>query len=224
MEAVGIIKVGKRQTVNLSFWVYRILPVGACHAATLACGNAQYLHMGVALIQILKAFTPIVVTIFSVILLGHRPSLEIIACLVVLCACSATTAAADLRVNSIGLLLSGASACTEAIRLVLTQYVLQDCRFTLWGRQVCFNFFFFLSFIFLAFASESQYYLAPAGALCLISVGWWYEGERLVESGDLSLVRNNPLIFFGAASLGIGVQLLTAAVIQGLYICQTRVY
>lgn len=62
---------------------------------------------------------------------------------------------------------------------------------------------------------ESQYFLAPAAAFCLISVGWWYEGGQLVESGDLSLVYDNPLVFLAAASLGIAVQLLTAAVIQG---------
>jgi drug/metabolite transporter (DMT)-like permease len=93
--------------------------------------------MGVALIQFLKAFTPIVVTIFSVLLLGQRPSLAIILCLITLCACSAATAAADLNVSTHGLLLAAASASTEAVRLVLTQYVLQDCRFTLWGDESC---------------------------------------------------------------------------------------
>eukprot|EP00615_Pteridomonas_danica_P002863 CAMPEP_0114337704 /NCGR_PEP_ID=MMETSP0101-20121206/6541_1 /TAXON_ID=38822 ORGANISM="Pteridomonas danica, Strain PT" /NCGR_SAMPLE_ID=MMETSP0101 /ASSEMBLY_ACC=CAM_ASM_000211 /LENGTH=262 /DNA_ID=CAMNT_0001470029 /DNA_START=120 /DNA_END=911 /DNA_ORIENTATION=+ len=193
-NALNVITIGKRQTVTWSFWFYRVVPVGACHSATLAFGNAQYLYMGVALIQFLKAFTPIVVTIFSFILLGSRPSMAIVMSLIVLCACSATTAAADVKVSGHGLLLAAASASTEAVRLVLTQYVLQDCRFTLW---------------------ESQYYLAPAAAFCLVSVGWWYEGQRLLESGDLAIVANNPLIFFGAASLGIGVQLLTAAVIQG---------
>jgi multidrug transporter EmrE-like cation transporter len=63
--------------------------------------------------------------------------------------------------------------------------------------------------------SESQYFLAPAGAFCLISVGWWFEGDRLLETGDIHLVLSHPVIFMMAASLGIGVQLLTAAVIQG---------
>jgi hypothetical protein len=42
------------------------------------------------------------------------------------------TAAGDVSVTGAGLLLAGGSATTEAIRLVLTQFVLQDCRFSLW--------------------------------------------------------------------------------------------
>ena len=62
LAAVGAITVGKQGVVTRRFWLNRVVPVGACHAATLAFGNAQYLHMGVALVQFLKAFTPIVVT------------------------------------------------------------------------------------------------------------------------------------------------------------------
>ena len=45
---------------------------------------------------------------------------------------SKVTAAGDISVTSAGLLLACGSATTEAIRLVLTQFVLQDCRFSLW--------------------------------------------------------------------------------------------
>ena len=55
LAALGWITVGKQGVVTRSFWLNRVLPVGACHAATLAFGNAQYLYMGVALVQFLKA-------------------------------------------------------------------------------------------------------------------------------------------------------------------------
>lgn len=48
------IELRKESVVNPSFWMQRVLPVGACHAATLAFGNAQYLYMGIAMIQFLK--------------------------------------------------------------------------------------------------------------------------------------------------------------------------
>lgn len=73
------------------------------------------------------------------------------------------------------------------------RFVLQDCRFSLW---------------------ESQYYLAPAGASCLILTGCYFEGHRLLTSGDLEKVTAAPHIFLAAASLGLGVQMLTVAVIQ----------
>ena len=194
LAALGAITVGKQDVVTRRFWLNRVVPVGACHAATLAFGNAQYLHMGVALVQFLKAFTPIVVTAVAAVLLNDRPTRRLVVSLVVLCAGTAVTAADDVAVTAFGLFLAAGSASTEAVRLVLTQFVLQDCRFTLW---------------------ESQYYLAPAAAVSLVLTGWCYEGARLRESGDLAKVAENPLVFFLAASLGLGVQLLTAAVIQG---------
>jgi hypothetical protein len=61
---------------------------------------------------------------------------------------------------------------------------------------------------------ESQFYLAPAGAVCLLATGSYYEGSALWACGDLRLLQGAPLVVAGAASLGLGVQLLTAAVIQ----------
>jgi len=61
---------------------------------------------------------------------------------------------------------------------------------------------------------ESQFYLAPAGAVCLLATGSYYEGTALWASGDVRLLQGAPLVVAGAASLGLGVQLLTAAVIQ----------
>jgi len=121
LAALGIITIGKRHIVTWRFWLVRVLPVGACHAATLAFGNAQYLYMGVALIQFLKAFTPIVVTAISALVLRDRPSRAVVASLIVLCAGTAVTAADDVAVSAFGLLLAMGSASTEAIRLVLTQ-------------------------------------------------------------------------------------------------------
>ena len=192
LAAAGLLPIQKK--IGISFWLQRVLPVGACHAATLAFGNAQYLYMGMALIQFLKAFTPIVVTAVAVVLLGKRPTVPVVASLALLCAGSSVTAAEDVSVTMFGVLLACGSASTEAVRLVLTQFVLQDCSFSLW---------------------ESQYYLAPAAAVCLVSTGLYYEGGALRESGDLRLLAGAPLAVAGAASLGLGVQLLTAAVIQG---------
>ena len=86
-------------------------------------------------------------------------------------------------------LLKSSPACCPGNR-----YVLQDCRFSLW---------------------ESQYFLAPAAAVCLVATGLWYEGGVLLATGDLVLLGGAPWAVAGAASLGLGVQLLTAAVVQG---------
>lgn len=191
--------IGKRDQVTWSFWFHNVLPVGACHAATLAFGNAQYLYMGVAMIQFLKAYTPIVVTGVAAVLLGERPSFRV--CLALLALCGGTSVSASSGSGaggegaSFGLFLAAGSASTEAVRLVCTQFVLQNCKFTLW---------------------ESQYFLAPGAAMCLVGTGLWHEGAALWASGDLGrVVSEKPLSLAGAASLGLGVQLLTSAVIQG---------
>lgn len=42
-------------------WYRRVLPVGFAHASTLALGNAVYLLLNVGFIQMLKAFTPVMI-------------------------------------------------------------------------------------------------------------------------------------------------------------------
>lgn len=44
-----------------------MVPVGACQALTLALGNAAYLYLTVSFIQMLKAFTPVVVLAIGIL-------------------------------------------------------------------------------------------------------------------------------------------------------------
>lgn len=46
--------------VNWRFFCMRMLPVGFFNAMTLMFGNAVYLFLSVAFIQMLKAFTPVI--------------------------------------------------------------------------------------------------------------------------------------------------------------------
>jgi hypothetical protein len=50
---------------------------------------------------------------------------------------------------------------------------------------------------------EGQYYLAPAGAMCLMSVAVILEVPRMVSTGKYSLMVEHPFMFMGAASLGL---------------------
>jgi drug/metabolite transporter (DMT)-like permease len=44
-----------------------VAPVGLCQALTLALGNAAYLYLTVSFIQMLKAFTPVVVLAIGIV-------------------------------------------------------------------------------------------------------------------------------------------------------------
>lgn len=57
MRWFGAVKLEHKEKVTNQFYMRNMMPVGVTMALTLACGNAVYLYLGVALIQMLKAFT-----------------------------------------------------------------------------------------------------------------------------------------------------------------------
>ena len=193
LYGLGKLRLEHANTVTLRFWVTRCLPVGVCHAATLAFGNAQYLFMGISSVQVLKSFTPIVTAGVTFVLLGRKESLRSSAALLALCVATATAARGDSSVTAFGLMLALTGSLAEATRLVMTDFLLSGVK-----MQVL----------------ESMYYLAPAGGLCLLALGTLLEGPSVVARGDQAKIWANPLVFFVAALLGVGVQLLTTAVIQ----------
>jgi TRAP-type uncharacterized transport system fused permease subunit len=50
-----------------SYQSQNIAPVGVCLAVNLALGNAAYLYLTVSFIQMLKAFTPVVVLTIGIV-------------------------------------------------------------------------------------------------------------------------------------------------------------
>jgi hypothetical protein len=74
MKALGHLTLEYEDHVTQKFWLSKCLPVGICHAATLAFGNAQYMHSGMALIQFMKSFTPCITAIVTFFLLNRRES------------------------------------------------------------------------------------------------------------------------------------------------------
>jgi len=49
-----------KTVITMDFWVRRMLPVGFFMGLSLWTGNLVYLHLTVAFIQMLKAFTPVI--------------------------------------------------------------------------------------------------------------------------------------------------------------------
>ncbi|GBG24420.1 Triose phosphate/phosphate translocator, chloroplastic [Hondaea fermentalgiana] len=182
-----------KEVVTPQFYMRNILPVGACHAATLAFGNAQYMFMGVAAVQFFKAFTPAVVTVFTRVLLKREVSLAVWGSLLLCCAGTSLTAVGASDISAVGILLAMGSSTSEAVRLVLTQFTLQECNF---GTM------------------EGQYFLTPGGAAFLLSLSAIYEGPRIIASGDLVQIINHPWKFLLAGCLGFVVQLVTMKVIK----------
>ena len=74
VNVLGIIKLKHKDKIDRRFFATRIMPVGIFGALTLNFGNRVYLYLGVSLIQMLKAFTP-VMTLLLMMLAGlSRPT------------------------------------------------------------------------------------------------------------------------------------------------------
>ena len=69
--------------------------------------------MGVAMVQFLKSFTPVVVAIVSHVVLARRESPRVWASLLALSAATALTAAGDKHASVFGLALAATSSTTE---------------------------------------------------------------------------------------------------------------
>ncbi|CAE8711464.1 unnamed protein product [Polarella glacialis] len=175
-----------------SNWYYRILPVGFCSAATMTFGNFQYLYMDLGFIQMLKAFTPVVVLISLAAFGLERPSMPVLGSVVLIALGTMVTAAAAPE-WSIGLFFTFGAEVSEALRLTLTQLILSSRKFSV---------------------VEGQYILAPVVSACLLIGGSFTELAHAWESGALRAPLEYPLLFLWAAVLGIGVNYLSYLVIQ----------
>ncbi|CAE8626215.1 unnamed protein product [Polarella glacialis] len=175
-----------------SNWYYRILPVGFCSAATMTFGNFQYLYMDLGFIQMLKAFTPVVVLISLAAFGLERPSMPVLGSVVLIALGTMVTAAAAPE-WSIGLFFTFGAEVSEALRLTLTQLILSSRKFSV---------------------VEGQYILAPVVSACLLIGGSFTELPHAWESGALRAPLEYPLLFLWAAVLGIGVNYLSYLVIQ----------
>lgn len=185
----------RQQKVLSGFFFKNVVPQAFFHALTCATGNAQYLYMGVAMVQFLKALSPVIVAMTSLVLLKKGEQPIVWAFLVGLSCSTCLTVSGDVRTSSYGLLLAFVSSLSEALRLVMAQSLLQECKFSV---------------------MESLYYVMPVAALCLLLFGSIWELPACLAAGSFSAVHEYPL-YFGAASVaGLAIQVSTPVVIQAV--------
>lgn len=171
----------------------RVLPVGAAHALTLTFGNAVYLHLGVSFIQMLKAFTPVFVLLALYAARLDKPRTSVILCVALIVLGTLITTAATPESSLVGMGFMAAAEGFEAVRLVLTQTLLTQCKFSV---------------------TEGQFFLAPAGAVCLLVAALFIEVPRFLQDGGAAVPLEHPHLFVLAACLGVGVNYLSYFVIQ----------
>lgn len=189
----GFVRLENRDVVTRQFFLRNLLPVGASLATTYACGNTVYLFLPVGFIQMLKAFTP-ATTLAMLYCTGiETPTWRVLLAVLFICLGTALASLGEGSLHPIGLLLMLGAEVSEALRLVLTQKLLQNLRFSV---------------------VESQFYLAPVSALWLFSASAVHEMPRMLRTRAWLIPLAHPLPFCASAVLGCAVSFCSFLVIQ----------
>lgn len=182
------VRLTHQNDISPTFYLKRIMPIAACQALAMGFGTVAYLSLTVAFIQMLKAFTP-VVTLGVMYLLGvESPSTLLTLSVVGISIGTVIAVGGEVQLDMFGLIIHEVSAVSEAIRVVLTQIMLQDLRFS---------------------PVESLYYMAPAGTGCMLVLVAIFELRTIIETGATQIIYDNCGLFLLASSLGFVLNVLS---------------
>uniref|UniRef100_A0A7S2PZD4 Sugar phosphate transporter domain-containing protein n=1 Tax=Zooxanthella nutricula TaxID=1333877 RepID=A0A7S2PZD4_9DINO len=123
----------------------------------------------------------------------RRPTRSAIAFVFVIVAGTAMEVRGELKLSIIGVALMLTSEICEAVSLVLTQKLLQDCNLSV---------------------MEGMYLLSPPTVLSLGIISLWLEVPQMASSGDYVIIAQNPGDFLGASALGLVVNFTTMFLVQ----------
>jgi hypothetical protein len=187
IDVFGVVKMDVHTRELASDWKFvmtSFVPVGACQALALACGNAVYMYLHMGFIQMLKSFTPVIVMMTLHLSGVEKMSVQVAVSIGGIAIGTMISSSWEASANLIGLVLFVTSSLGESFRLVITQFVLQKKKLTVFA---------------------SMYYLAPVSALWLLALSCYSEIWRLFSSGDLGLILENPGTFFATCILSIAI-------------------
>ena len=191
-RAVRPATVPDRDDVTPRFWILHCLPIGLFSCGTLALGQMPYYTLSVSYVQMLKAFTPVLTLLFSLMFRLEKFSWPLVLSVGIIAGGTGFSALGEINFAWEGTLFMLGSIVCEAMKLVLSQILLQG----------------------LAMApTESLYYMTPATISFLVFFSVTTESKLYVENA-LPIIINNPGLFTIAATLGFGVNLTSMAVVK----------
>lgn len=123
-----LVKLGVTDTAHMdsNTYIRCVLPIAALFSGTLWMGNAAYLYLSVAFIQMIKALMPAAVYTAGILMGTEKYELSYALNMVVVTIGVAAASYGELNFNLIGVLFQGGSIVTESSRLVLIQILLQQ--------------------------------------------------------------------------------------------------
>ncbi|KAF6262848.1 hypothetical protein COO60DRAFT_1674179 [Scenedesmus sp. NREL 46B-D3] len=120
--AVRVLRIVPANTpVSLRFFVTRIMPTGLFQALAMQLGNTAYLHLSVAFVQMLKAFTPCSTMLFAFAFKLERPTARLIASVGIITLGVVVASYGEGNFSLVGVTASVLSMLCEGLRLVMMQ-------------------------------------------------------------------------------------------------------
>lgn len=164
--------------VKMTFQIYAtcVIPISAFFASSLWFGNTAYLYISVAFIQMLKALMPVATFVMAVICGTDILKCDLLLNMLLVSIGVVISSYGEIHFNAIGTVYQVTGIFAEALRLVLTQVLLQK-------KGLKLN------------PVTSLYYIAPCSFLFLFFP--WYLLEK--PGMDVSHIQFNFWIFFSNA-------------------------
>ncbi|CAN6475541.1 unnamed protein product [Victoria cruziana] len=162
----------------MTFEIYAtcVIPISAFFASSLWFGNTAYLHISVAFIQMLKALMPVATFLMAVICGTDKLRCDVFWNMVLVSVGVVISSYGEIHFNVVGTVYQVTGIFAEALRLVLTQVLLQKKGLTL--NPI-----------------TSLYYIAPCSFMFLF-VPWYFLEKPGME---VSQIQFNFWIFFSNA-------------------------
>ena len=163
-----------------------LLAVGCASALSLCLGQYPYLYLTVAFIQMLKAFSPAYIVIALWAFGVEYPSRRIIGTVIGLSVCAAVASAGEAHFHAVGVGFMVAAAMADAIRLVLTQMLMQNIRLS---------------------PMVSLLYVSPACLVWTTPAILALEMRPVISEGALAILAARPALTLASAVSGFGVNI-----------------
>ncbi|GAA0162008.1 secondary carrier transporter [Lithospermum erythrorhizon] len=173
---IRVFKVVKPVKMTFEIYLSCVVPISAFFASSLWFGNTAYLFISVAFIQMLKALMPVATFVMAVICGTDKLKCDLLLNMLLVSVGVVVSSYGEIHFNVVGTLYQVTGIFAEALRLVLTQVLLQKKGLTL--NPI-----------------TSLYYIAPCSFLFLFVP--WYLLE--MPGMEISQIQFNFWIFFSNA-------------------------
>lgn len=118
----------KEEKVDRAAMINQILPVSIFFSVSLVLANKSYIYLSVSFIQMLKAFTPVAVLIFSFTTGLEKTSCIELYIVTVICVGVALTSVGETYFSWIGFTFQSMAIIAESSRLVLTNILMKNLK------------------------------------------------------------------------------------------------